>query len=372
MDWKKELRENVTTVEEVNQVLSLNLSEEEANRMEEIIQAFPMSVPGYYLSLIDKSDEDDPVKKLCIPSIRETDLSGSFDTSGESDNTVLPGLQHKYKQTALVLSTNQCAMYCRHCFRKRLVGVSSGEINKHFDKIISYINKHTEISNVLLSGGDSFLLDNEKIKSYLEELTKISHLDFIRFGTRTPVVFPMRIYEDEKLLDILKNYSKKKKIYIVTHFNHPNEITEESKRAVTALLNTGAIIRNQTVLLKGINDSADTLIRLIRNLTRIGVIPYYIFQCRPVTGVKNQFQVPLRKASKIIEKAKSQLNGQGKCFRYVMSNERGKIEILGEAPDNYMIFKYHQAKYEQDQGRLFSLKIAEKECWVSGETLLTE
>ena len=367
MDWTTKLKDNVTTVEELNQVLSLNLTKEETNRMEEIIKAFPMSIPRYYLSLIDQSNEDDPIKKLCIPSIRETDLSGSFDTSGESDNTVLPGLQHKYKQTALVLFTNQCAMYCRHCFRKRLVGISNEEISKHFSKIIEYIKEHTEISNVLLSGGDSFLSSNEKIRTYLEELTRIEHLDLIRFGTRTPVVFPMRIYEDKELLDILKKYNKKKKIYIVTHFNHPNEITEESKRAINALLDAGLIIRNQTVFLKGINDHAQTLTTLIRNMTCIGVIPYYVFQCRPVSGVKNQFQVPIRKAYDIIEETKAQLNGQEKGFRYVLSNEKGKIEIIGPGPENHMIFKYHQAKYEQDRGRLFSMDISEDECWISGE-----
>lgn len=364
MDWKKELKENITTVEDLKQALSLNMTEEDSNKLEEIIKLYPMSIPRYYLSLIDKTNENDPIKKLCIPTITDNDLAGSFDTSGESDNTVVEGLQHKYKETALVLSTNQCAMYCRHCFRKRLVGVDDKEINKNFREIIAYITEHKEISNVLLSGGDSFLNSNQTIKSYLEELVTIEHLDLIRFGTRTLVVFPIRIYADEELLNILKEYSKKKKIYIVTHFNHPAEITQEVKRGIFALLNVGVIIKNQTVLLKGVNDNSEILAQLIKSLTKLGVIPYYIFQCRPVVGVKNQFQVPLKKAYKIIQETKSKLNGQGKCFRYVLSNETGKIEILGNVAEDSMIFKYHQAKYENDQGRIFTMKITDGQCWI--------
>lgn len=363
MDWRKELKENVTTVKELKHVLPLNMEPEDTNKMEKIIKSYPMSIPKYYLSLIDETNDNDPIKKLCIPSIKETDLSGSFDTSGELDNTVVVGLQHKYKQTALVLSTNKCAMYCRHCFRKRLVGVSDKEVSNHFGEIITYIKEHDEISNVLLSGGDAFLNNNQKIESYLRALSEIEHLDLIRFGTRTPVVFPMRIYEDEELLNILKEYSKKKKIYLITHFNHPKELTSEAKRAINSLITAGVIVKNQTVLLKGINDNSDTMAKLLKDLTRFGVIPYYIFQCRPVSGVKNQFQVPLKKAYQIIQETKAKLNGQGKCFRYVLSNETGKIEILGNMEDK-MIFKYHQAKYEKDQGRLFTLNISENQCWI--------
>lgn len=364
MDWKKELKENVTTVEELDETLSLNLSPEEIKKMKDIVDSYPMSIPRYYLSLVDKADDNDPIKKLCIPSIKETDLSGSFDTSGESDNTVIVGLQHKYKETATVLSTNQCAMYCRHCFRKRLVGVNDDEIQEHFDEVIQYINKHIEISNVLLTGGDAFLNSNRTIKIYLEELSKVKHLDLIRFGTRTPVVFPMRIYGDEELLDILSEYSKKKKIYVITHFNHPKELTKEAKKAIDALLTAGVIIKNQTVLLKGINDNPDVMAELIKKLTRFGIVPYYIFQCRPVSGVKNQFQIPLKIAYQIIRDTKVKLNGQGKCFRYVLSNELGKIEILGNIEEDKMLFKYHQAKYEKDQERLFTLDVSDNQCWI--------
>jgi KamA family protein len=364
MDWKQELQNNITTVEELKEQFDNQLTNEEADKINHIIEKYPMSISPYYLSLINPSDDNDPIKKLCIPSIKETDMDGSFDTSGESDNTVVTGLQHKYKQTALILSTNQCAMYCRHCFRKRLVGLSSKEIMRHFGEMLEYINNHKEITNVLISGGDSFLNSNQTIKTYLEELVKIKHLDYIRFGTRTPVVLPSRIYKDEELLMILKEYTKKKKIYVITHFNHPKEITEEAIKAIDTLINIGIIVKNQTVLLKGINDKPEILAKLINNLTRIGVIPYYVFQCRPVKGVKNQFQVPLKKGYNIVKEAKAMLNGQGKCFRYVLSNTTGKIEVLGNISNEAVLFKYHEAKYDKDQGRLFTLNVDDDQCWI--------
>ncbi len=340
MDWRKELLNNLTTAEEVIKALNAKLTDEETAKLTQIIERYPMSVPRYYLSLIDKDDPDDPVRKLCIPSISETDMSGSFDTSGEADNTVVVGLQHKYKETGMLLSTSNCAMYCRHCFRKRLVGQNDDEVNKHFEDIISYIKDHIDMTNVLISGGDAFLNSNQKIENYLKELSKIEHLVYIRFGTRIPVVFPMRIYSDPELLDILERYSKIKQIYVVTHFNHPNEITEESKRAVKELINRGIIIRNQTVLLKGVNDNSKTLEKLMKDLVGTGVVPYYVFQCRPVSGVKNQFQVPLKRGCRLIDEAKNNLSGMAKSFRYSMSHKTGKIEILGSMNEGKMIFKY--------------------------------
>lgn len=364
MDWKKELLNNITTAEEILEALNLSLSDDELDKLKQIIERYPMSVPKYYLSLINKDDPDDPIRKLCIPSIKETDMSGSFDTSGEADNTVVTGLQHKYKETAMLLSTSNCAMYCRHCFRKRLVGQNDDEVNKHFDDIINYINVHEDMTNVLISGGDSFLNSNDKIEHYLKELSTIDHLTYIRFGTRIPVVFPVRIYSDEELLNILEHYNKIKQIYIVTHYNHPNEITEESAKAISELRNRGIVVRNQTVLLKGINDNSNTLEKLMKNLIRIGVVPYYIFQCRPVSGVKSQFQVPIKRACALIEEAKKNLSGMDKSFKYVMSHNTGKIEILGVMNEGKVLFKYHQTKYEKDMGRIFELDFEDNQAWL--------
>lgn len=367
MDWKEELKYNIKDVEDLKKYISLTDTEEK--KIGEIIENYPMSITRYYMSLINKDDPDDPIRKMCIPSYFEMDPEGSFDTSGEKQNTKEEGLQHKYPQTALILSSNICAMYCRHCFRKRLVGLSDDETAKAFDKIFDYILEHKEITNVLLSGGDPLLNNNRIIEYYLEKLTKVPHLKMIRFGTRVPVVFPCRIYGDEEFLAILKKYSAIKPIYFVTQFNHPNELTEEAQNAINSLINIGIVVSNQTVLLKGVNNKPEILSALINKLNEFKIVPYYVFQCRPVKGVKGQFQVPLLEGYEIVEKAKSMLNGHGKRFRYVLSHETGKIEILGRLKDRDMIFKYHQAKNPADCGRIFVKTLEEKQCWLEKNTV---
>lgn len=341
-----------------------DFSDNEIQSLKKIQDQFPIFINPYYLSLIDLKDPEDPIRKMSIPGVYELNRSGSFDTSGEQSNTVLPGLQHKYKETALILSTNQCAMYCRHCFRKRLVGASEEEICGQLGSIASYIREHPEISNVLVSGGDAFMNSNDTIAQYLQVLSDIPHLDFIRFGTRVPVVLPQRITSDEELSDIFKEYSPKKKIYVVTQFNHPREVTAESAAAIGKLLSIGIPVRNQTVLLKGVNDDSHVMGQLMRQLTAIGIIPYYIFQCRPVTGVMNHFQVPLKKGFQIVQDAMQMQNGQGKSFRFMLSHVSGKVEILGMIDEQRMLFKYHQAKAPSDAGRIFSREISETQCWL--------
>ena len=341
-NWKDILDHSIRDVDELRK--NLALTEAEAQQMGRIIQRYPLCVNPYYLSLIDRDDPNDPIRKMCIPDIHEFSEGGQADTSGEADNTVIQGMQHKYRQTALILSTNQCAMYCRHCFRKRMVGASSDEVARQIPAMAEYVREHTEINNVLISGGDAFMNADETIEKYLRCFTEIPTLDFIRFGTRIPVVLPQRIVQDDKLLGILETYGRKKQIIIVTQFNHPRELTPDAVQAIKALGSVGCIVRNQTVLLKGINDHADVLAQLMNGLVSNGVIPYYIFQCRPVEGVQNQFQVPLLRGVKIVENAKRQMNGQSKSVRYAMSHPTGKIEILGKTGPNQMLFKYHQAK----------------------------
>ena len=205
---------------------------------------------------------------------------------------------------------------------------------------------------------------DETIEKYLRCFTEIPTLDFIRFGTRIPVVLPQRIVQDDKLLGILETYGRKKQIIIVTQFNHPRELTPDAVQAIKALGSVGCIVRNQTVLLKGINDHADVLAQLMNGLVSNGVIPYYIFQCRPVEGVQNQFQVPLLRGVKIVENAKRQMNGQSKSVRYAMSHPTGKIEILGKTGPNQMLFKYHQAKNPQDHSRIFTQNVDDTQCWL--------
>lgn len=361
MKWKYELERNITTIKELKKYIKLTKKQEES--LKKVIKIHPMSISRYYLSLINKRDKNDPIRKLIVPSEKELDSSGSYDTSGEKENTKITGLQHKYSQTALILSTNKCAAYCRFCFRKRLVGKPNKEILSLFKDAVNYIQKHKEINNVLISGGDPLVLPTKIIEKFLKYLLKIKHLDFIRIGTRIPVTFPDRILDDKSLLKVLKKYSKKnKRIYIVTHFNHPNEITKKAINAIDMLIKSNVIINNQTVLLKGVNDNPEVLAKLLNKLTRIGVNPYYVFQCRPVKRVKAQFQTTLYKGYNVIEKARKMLNGLSKRFRYVMSHKTGKIEIIA-IKNNKIYFKYHQAKNPKNIGKLIIKKLNKKKKW---------
>lgn len=362
MNWKEILGQSIRDVEGLKNYLELD--DGQARQMEEIIDRYPLCVNPYYLNLVNRDDPNDPIRKMCIPDLREFSEGGQADTSGEGENTVLPGMQHKYTQTALILSTDQCAMYCRHCFRKRMVGAASEEAYGQLPVMADYIRSHREINNVLISGGDAFMNGNETIKKYLRYFTQIPTLDFIRFGTRIPVVLPQRITQDDELLQLLEVYGEKKQIIIVTQFNHPRELTPDAVQAIGMLRNVGCIVRNQTVLLKGVNNDPAVLAQLMNTLVSHGVIPYYIFQCRPVAGVQNQFQVPLLQGIEIVERAKMQMNGQAKSLRYAMSHPTGKIEILGKTGKNQMIFKYHQAKYDRDHSRIFTQKIGENQCWL--------
>ena len=362
MTYINELKTNISTIEELEK--HLKLTSGERKKLQKVIETHPMSITRYYMSLIDKNDPNDPIRRMSVPSLEELNLSGSYDTSGEAENTKMPGLQHKYSQTALILATNRCAIYCRHCFRKRLVGLPSDEILHRFSDAVKHIEKHEEINNVLITGGDPFVLSTKVIGRFLEILSPIPHLSFIRFGSRIPVVFPNRILEDKKLLALLKNYSvKNRRIYVVTQFNHPREITRKSTSAVDSLIHSGVIVNNQTVLLKGVNDNPDILAELQNKLTGIGVNPYYIFQCRPVKRVKRQFQIPLYRGYEIVENAKKKLNGHSKRFKYVMSHRTGKIEIVGII-GNDIYLKYHQAKDPKNIGKFFKRKLNKTAGWL--------
>jgi len=360
--WLEEIREDsICTVEQLKDYIAL--SKKEGEQLKRVIQIHPMRVTPYYLSLIDWDDPHDPIRKMAVPSVHELNLQGSYDTSGEAENTKLRGLQHKYRETALVLATNRCATYCRYCFRKRLVGLPNTEVVEHFNEAANYIRQHQEINNVLISGGDPLVLPTQVIEHFLTTLSDVPHLDFIRFGSKTPVTLPSR-FEDEGLLNLLEEYShSSRRLYVVTQFNHPKEITKHSIKAVDNLIKSGVMLNNQTVLLKGVNDEPATLAELQNRLVGIGVNPYYVFQCRPVKRVKRHFQVPICKGADIVEKAKVKCNGHSKRFRYIMSHKSGKIEILGKIEDE-IYFKYHQAKNRKNLGKIFTRKVDDKAGWL--------
>lgn len=355
------MENSICTVEQLKQFTDLSAKEEK--ELKQIVKKHPMRVTPYYMSLIDWTNPSDPIKKMAIPSVKEFDLKGSYDTSAESENTKMPGLQHKYSETALILATNKCAMYCRHCFRKRLVGLQTKEVIERFEDAAKYIKQHEQINNVLITGGDPLVLPNNVIEKFLSILSENPKIKFIRFGSRAPVTWPSR-FEDEEFLRILAKYSRpSRRIYVVTQFNHPREITRQTIKAVDNLLKAGVIVNNQAVLLKGVNDDPYVLAKLLNNLVSIGVNPYYVFQCRPVKRVKSNFQVPLCKATEIVEEAKAHCNGHSKRFRFIMSHKTGKIEVLG-IMDDEIYFKYHQAKNRKKIGKIFTRPVDKNAGWL--------
>jgi KamA family protein len=362
MLWEEELKKSVRTLPRLKRFVDISPGEEK--QLKAIIERHPMQVSRYYLSLIDPHDPDDPIRKMAIPQVAETDLSGSYDPSGELQNTKLPGLQHKYRQTALILVTNRCPVYCRHCFRKRLVGLQTGEVLRRFTDAARYVEEHREITNVLLSGGDPLILQTRTLERMLERLSSIAHLKFVRIGTRVPVTFPLRILDDGGLLRVLRRYSRPhRRLYATTQFNHEREITARAVEAITLLLRSGVVINNQTVLLRGVNDSPEALARLQGNLVRVGVNPYYVFQCRPVKRVRRHFSVPLGEGYAIVEEAKTRLDGYAKRFKYVMSHRTGKLEVIA-VKGGKVFLKYHEAKDARNHGRILERTLTETAAWL--------
>jgi lysine 2,3-aminomutase len=360
--WQDELKQSITSVDGLRKYVHLTRPQE--RQLRQVVERHPMRITPYYASLINWGDPNDPILRMAVPNAAEMDLSGSYDTSGEAQSTKMAGLQHKYSETALILATSRCPMYCRHCFRKRLVGLPTEEVLKRFTDAARYIEKHNEIKNVLISGGDPLTLETAVIERFLKRLSEIPHLEFIRIGSRSPVTFPSRILKDPGLLRVLGAYSRPdRRLYMVVQYNHPTEVSGDSVRAIGRIIDAGLCVLNQTVLLRGVNDTPDTLAGLMTRLTAIGVSPYYVFQCRPVKRVKRHFQIPLAEAYSIVRAAKSRLPGPSKRFRYVMSHRTGKIEILTVMNDE-IYMKYHQARDPRNVGRTFKRKLIRGAGWL--------
>ncbi|MFC5700584.1 KamA family radical SAM protein [Cohnella faecalis] len=337
------------------------LPETERENLKSITNKFVFRVNDYYLKLIDWNDPNDPIRKLVIPNEGELKEFGRWDASDEDTNYVVPGCQHKYDSTALLIVSEVCGAYCRYCFRKRLFRNDVKEATSDVEPGLDYIASHPEISNVLLTGGDSLILAAPKLRAILQRLREIDHVKIIRLGSKIPVFNPMRIYEDEELLAAIREFSgPEKRIYVMAHINHPREITPEAVRGFDALHKAGAIVVNQTPVLKGINDNPKVLGELLDRLSWAGVTPYYFFINRPVAG-NREFVLPLEKVYRIVEEAKSLTSGLGKRVRLAMSHTSGKIEIL--AIENGMAYlKYHQSRDGQ-YGRFMMLDCPKDASW---------
>jgi len=324
--------------------------------MAAVANVFPFKATEYYISLIDWDDPNDPIRRIIVPHRAELTEDGHLDPSNEAANCVAPGVQHKYPHTALVLTTSNCAGFCRYCFRKRffISGKHDGvqeEIAHDIDAALSYIANHSEITNVLLTGGDPLTLPTARIAYILSELRDIAHVGMIRIGTRVPVFNPHRILGDPELINVMKQVStNQRRVYIVTHFDHPRELTDLSISAVAEFINHGIPVLNQHPILAGINDDPDTLIELYRELTAAGVATYYLFLVRPTIG-NHVFEVPIVRAYQVLEEAKRRLSGIDKRLRLVMSHASGKIHVVG-VDTEYIYLKYHRARDPEDEGRI--------------------
>ncbi|MCE5186485.1 MAG: KamA family radical SAM protein [Planctomycetaceae bacterium] len=327
------------------------LGSAQKTRLNAVTQRFAFRSNEYYLSLIDWDDPLDPIRRIIIPSLDELRDGGRMDPSDEHSYTVLPGLEHKYNSTALLLVSNACEGICRYCFRKRVFIRPQKETLNDLDAAIEYIGAHTEITNVLLTGGDPLVLPTARLSHIIGKLRGIEHVQIIRIGSRVPVFNPFRILDDPTLADLLDKYSlPSKKIYIMTHFCHPRELTETAIRAVTILQKAGAIITNQCPLIRGVNDDPAALAELLRKASFAGIVPYYLFQCRPALG-NYAYTVPIEEGYHIQEAAKAMVSGLAKRIRFVMSHSTGKIQILA-VTDEHAIFKYHRAANDEDSGKV--------------------
>jgi len=337
------------------------LSDEEKDVLKPITDKFVFRVNDYYLSLIDWDNPDDPIRKLVIPNEGELSEYGRWDASDEDTNYVVPGCQHKYGTTALLIVSEVCGSYCRYCFRKRLFRNDVKEAMSDVSQGIAYIAANPQINNVLLTGGDSLILATPKLRMIIEQLRQIDHVKIIRLGSKIPVFNPMRIYEDQELLDLIRAYStEEKRIYVMAHINHPREITSEAKLCFRALHDAGAIVVNQTPVLKGINDDPAVLAELLDRLSWAGVTPYYFFVNRPVAG-NREFVLPLERVYRIVEEAKARTSGLGKRVRLSMSHTSGKIEILA-VENGKAYLKYHQSR-EQEYGKFMILDCPSDAEW---------
>ncbi|GGH13507.1 KamA family radical SAM protein [Paenibacillus segetis] len=346
----------ITDIGKVTQLSQLEMEE-----LRPITDKFVFRVNDYYLNLIDWDDPHDPIRKLVIPNKGELSEYGRWDASDEDTNYAAPGCQHKYRTTALLIVSEVCGSYCRYCFRKRLFRNDVKEALADVTPGIEYIKEHPEINNVLLTGGDSLILATSKLRIILEQLRQIDHVKIIRLGSKIPVFNPMRIYEDPELLELIKEFSTvDQRIYVMAHINHPREITPEAKKGFQAMHEAGAIVVNQTPILRGINDDSKVLGELLDQLSWAGVTPYYFFINRPVAG-NSEFVIPLERAYTLVEEAKARTSGLGKRVRLSMSHTSGKIEIL--AIENGQAFlKYHQSR-DDEYGKFMILDCPKDAAW---------
>ena len=303
-DWKWQVKNRVETLEDLKKYIPLTPEEEEGVR--KTLQTLRMAITPYYLSLIDPDNPDCPIRKQAIPTGKETHQSAAdlLDPLHEDEDSPVPGLTHRYPDRVLLLITDMCSMYCRHCTRRRFAGQKDGDSSDdNIQKAIDYVARTPQVRDVLLSGGDALMVSDEKLESIIKRLRAIPHVEIIRIGSRTPVVCPQRITDG--LVNMLKKYHP---IWLNTHFNHPHEVTPEAAAACARLADAGIPLGNQSVLLRDVNDCVNTMKKLVHELVKMRVRPYYIYQCDLSMGLEH-FRTPVSKGIEIIEGLRGHTSG---------------------------------------------------------------
>ena len=321
-DWRWQFRHRITTVEELSRFLPLSVKER--TRIKLVTADYPMAVTPYYLSLMNPADPKDPVRRQAVPCVQElTGRVGREDPLEEHCHSVVPGLVHRYPDRALMVLTDICPMLCRHCTRKR-EWRHGGWVQDpgRVKAMLDYIRRTPQIRDVIISGGDPLTLSTRRLEEVISAIRAIDHVEIIRIGTRFPVVLPQRI--DAELCDMLSKYGP---IWLNTHFNHPAEITPEAAAACDRLLRAGVQVNNQSVLLRGVNDTVDTQLKLCHGLLRAKVRPYYLFQCDQVRGTEHLW-TPVEVGLRIIEGMRGHTSGLA-IPNYVIDlpDGRGKIPL---------------------------------------------
>lgn len=339
------------------------LSEAERTALAPVADAYAFRVSDYYLKLIDWDDPLDPIRQLVIPRADELGDWGKLDASNEAANTVMRGVQHKYPDTALLLCNEVCGAYCRYCFRKRLFMNDNDEASKDLTPGIDYIRAHPEITNVLLTGGDPLLLSTRRLAEVIGALRAIEHVQIIRIGTKMTAFNPFRVLDDPALLEMFERYSTpRKRIYVMNHFDHPRELTDEAVASIDKLIRAGAIMTNQCPLIAGINDDPQVLSEMFRQLSWIGCPPYYVFQGRPTAG-NDPYKVSIVRGWEIFREALRYGSGLARRARFVMSHETGKVEILA-VDDQHIYLRYQRAKDASLRGRFLVYKRNDDAYWL--------
>jgi lysine 2,3-aminomutase len=303
-DWKWQLRQRIRTLPELEKWV--NLTVEEKRAVQYSTGRLAMAITPHFAGLMDKNDPECPVRRQAVPSLDEfkTGIHDLADPCGEERDTVVPGLVHRYPDRVLLLVTDACAMYCRHCTRRRLVGTAEGTLTRtQLQAALEYIRQNRRIRDVLISGGDPLLLSEAKLEYVLASLRAIGHVEIVRIGTRVPVTLPQRVTPE--LVAVLKKYHP---LYMSIHFNHPKEISPETKQACQLLADAGIPLGSQTVLLKGINDKPTTMLKLTQELLKIRVRPYYLYQCDLAAGTEH-FRTPVSAGVRVIHALRGYTSG---------------------------------------------------------------